>query len=111
METNRNPGGLIIGAIICILIAIGSIEIAYDTYKKINYKTDSIDETLSRIDNRTSQYSTYSYNLYSSDWKRDTWYKVRTRQESNHYAILYASSFIFSVSLFCFTNICIKSYS
>ena len=31
METNRNPGGLLIGALICIFIGIASCQIAYET--------------------------------------------------------------------------------
>ena len=101
METNRNPLGLIIGAIICIVIGIGSFQIAYDTYKEIKSKF-SLDLQLDRITPGDRHYN-WDHN-YKTDWWRDSWYKTRTREESNKYAILYASSFIFSMSLCCFTE-------
>ncbi len=112
MEKNRKLSGLLFGAIICcIAICIGSFLIAHDTYYKIKYITDSIDDIPERIDPASSLYYDNNYNFYESDWSRDTWHKVRTRQASNQYAILYASSFIFSISLCCFTYICVKSFS
>tara|TARA_B100000963_G_scaffold223880_1_gene195219 strand:- start:370 stop:675 length:306 start_codon:yes stop_codon:yes gene_type:complete len=101
METNRNPGGLLIGALICIFIGIASCQIAYETYEDIRETNWSLDDDIS-FD---------AYDWRQSDWKTDFWYKKRTRLESNRYAILYTSSFIFSISLCCFTSICIKSFS
>lgn len=111
METNRNPVGLIIGAIICIVVGISSIQIAYDTYEEIKSVTISIDEIPNYLDFSDRRYDRQFAEVFKSDWWRDSWYKVRTRQGSSQYAILYASSFIFSMSLCCFTYICVKSYS
>ena len=111
METNRNPVGLIIGAIICIVVGISSIQIAYDTYEEIKSVTISIDDTPSYFTFSDRLYDRRFADAYKSDWWRDSWHKVRIRQQSNRSTILYASSFIFSMSLCCFTYICVKSYS
>ena len=79
---------------------IGSFQIAYETYEKINSVTYALENSVpgDRI----------MSDLRQTDWKRDAWYKVRTRQQSNRFAILYSSVFVFCVSLCCFTYICVK---
>ena len=98
MDSDTNIGARIIGAIICIVIGIGSFQIAYETYEKINSVTYSLENNVPGEMNDFRQ----------TDWKRDAWYKVRTRQQSNRFAILYSSVFVFCVSLCCFTYICVK---
>lgn len=99
MDSDTNIGARIIGAIICIVIGIGSFQIADDTYREIDSKNYELERMMK--DDRVGE------NL-RLDYKRDYWYKIRSRQQSNRFAILYSSVFVFCVSLCCFTYICVK---
>ena len=46
MDSDTNIGARIIGAIICIVIGIGSFQIAYETYEEIRYTYLDIDDTV-----------------------------------------------------------------
>lgn len=100
MDSDTNIGARIIGAIICIVIGIGSFQIAYETYEEI----DSLNNDLEVNVSNSEQYNDWR----ATDWKRDVWYKIRTREQSNRFAILYSSVFVFCISLCCFTYICVK---
>jgi len=106
MDSDTNIGARIIGAIICIVIGIGSFQIAYETYEEIQSTIDLLDDV---IDTRSKiGWNNMNDDWRRADWKRDVWYKTRTRQESSQYAILYSSVFVFCISLSCFTYICVK---
>ena len=90
MDSDTNLIARIIATIICIVIGVSSLLIAYETHEEIQ-------STIVALDDR----SYYDFKGYVSgddwrrtDWKRDVWYKARTRQESSQYAILYASTFV-----------------
>ena len=99
MDSDTNLGVRIIAAIICIVIGIGSFQIAYETYEEIDNKNYEL-EVMMEGDGAGE-------NL-RIDYERDYWYKIRSRQQSNRFAILYSSVFVFCISLCCFTYICVK---
>ena len=98
MDSYTNIGVRIIAGIICIVIGIGSFQIAYETYEEIDRKNYELETMMEPgVDDS-----------YKFEYRRDFWYKVRSRQQSNRFAILYSSVFVFSISLCCFTYICVK---
>ena len=116
METNRNPVGLIIGALICIFIGIASCQIAYKTFKQINtsdedkyiYNNKFFSEEQVKEGANLSDKSLKNYLSHFGIEKNKNFSEI---ENQGKYAILYASSFIFSISLCCFSYICVKSSS
>ena len=99
MYSDTNIGARIIAVIICIVIGIGSFQIADETYTEIDSKNYELERMIQ--DNRNKLNS-------QLDYKIDFWYKMYGRQQSNRFAILYSSLFVFCVSLCCFTYLCAK---
>lgn len=102
MDSDTNIGARIIAVIICIVIGIGSVQIADETYNEIKQKTRALEENDIKFDSMRD-FSQVGFENYT-----DYWYKRRTRQQSNRFAILYSSVFVFCISLCCFTYICVK---
>jgi len=112
METNRNPIGLIIGAIICIVIGTGSFQIAYETYEEIKKVKDK-EYYYNKIRYSKDQIAYFSRDLgiSSDDYIKKYFFDIKEYDsilQAEQISILYASSFIFSISLCCFTYLCVK---
>ena len=115
MDLDTNIGARIIGAIICILIGVFSFDIAIETYNKMidrEYYEDNM-KYLFRVNGEevvVSQSKLKYFQNEESNYRimREPIEWVAEYNQSNRFAILYSSVFVFCVSLCCFTYICVK---
>ena len=113
MSALKNFPFILMAAIICIIICGGCLKLANDIY----LDTDNDSSYYKYLDD--SIYSNYDIRKYSRERGISTeayillseMEVVRDRDLSTSYVILYILAFVFSISLCCFTYICVKSFS
>ena len=110
MDLDTNIGARIIGAIICIVIGGISANITIETYNKIYDKEVNDKEVTYKFSINDKEYDVSPdrlKNFYNEKYNyriiREPIEWVAKYNQSNRFAILYSSVFVFCVSLCCFT--------
>jgi hypothetical protein len=115
MDSDINIGARIVGAIICIVIGGISANITIETYNEMNddEEYEELMNYLFRVNGEevvVSQSKLKYFQNEESNYRimREPIEWVAEYNQSNRFAILYSSVFVFCVSLCCFTYICVK---
>tara|TARA_B100000900_G_scaffold365852_1_gene341372 strand:- start:401 stop:751 length:351 start_codon:yes stop_codon:yes gene_type:complete len=115
MDLDANIVTRIIGAIICLVIGGISANITIETYNKIYSKEVKDNEVTYKFSIYDKEYNVSPVRLKNFSHEKSNYRIIREPIEwlakynqSNRFAILYSSVFVFCVSLCCFTYICVK---